>query len=140
MKKNPKILVLHMREIIYTLIFLVLGILLIVLLVNMFSPHKSSAPTSSYIPGIYTSSLTLGSRQVEVEAAVDADRIRGIRLVNLEESIAVMYPLMEPAMEALEEQILSSQSPDQIIPSGTQKYTQTALLNAIKEALDSAKK
>lgn len=37
MKKKPRIMVLKLREIIYTLIFLALGIFLIVLLIHMFS-------------------------------------------------------------------------------------------------------
>ena len=47
MGSKTKIVVLHMKEIIYTLIFAALGILLIILLVIMFRFGHSSTPTAS---------------------------------------------------------------------------------------------
>lgn len=43
MKSKTKIIVLHMKEIIYTIIFAALGILLILLLILMFHPTEQSA-------------------------------------------------------------------------------------------------
>ena len=40
MEKKTKIIVLHMKELIYTGIFVVLGIILILLLIFMFMPDK----------------------------------------------------------------------------------------------------
>ena len=63
-----------MKEIIYTAIFIGLGILLITLFLIMFHPKKDAAQTASdsvqYIPGVYTASLVLGSQNVNVEVAV----------------------------------------------------------------------
>lgn len=42
MKSKTKIIVLHMKEIVYTVIFAVLGILLILLLILMFHPKEQS--------------------------------------------------------------------------------------------------
>ena len=42
MKSKTKIIVLHMKEIIYTIIFAALGILLILLLILMFHPKETS--------------------------------------------------------------------------------------------------
>ena len=42
MKSKTKIIVLHMKEIIYTIIFAALGILLILLLILMFHPKPQS--------------------------------------------------------------------------------------------------
>ena len=69
MKKKPRIMVLKLREIIYTLIFLALGIFLIVLLIHMFSGKAGAEASadSKYVPGVYTSALLLGSRHVDVE-------------------------------------------------------------------------
>ena len=56
MSSKTKIVVLRMKEIIYTAIFIGLGILLILLLLVMFRPKKesSAAPASAqYIPGVY---------------------------------------------------------------------------------------
>ncbi len=42
---KTKIFVVHMKELIYTAIFILLGIVLLLLLVSMFSPEDSKAPT-----------------------------------------------------------------------------------------------
>ena len=56
MSSKTKIVVLRMKELIYTAIFVGLGILLIILLVYMFSSkggkQKDSAAPTSYIPGV----------------------------------------------------------------------------------------
>ena len=74
MSSKTKIVVLHMKEIIYTVLFICLGILLVALLTFMFHPKNketSSSKSTSYQPGIYTSQLTLGDKELEVEVTVD---------------------------------------------------------------------
>ena len=71
-----------MKEIIYTAIFIGLGLLLIALLLIMFRPGRktqsASAPAAagiSYLPGMYSSTLTLGSQAVNVEVTVDRNYV-----------------------------------------------------------------
>ena len=68
MSSKTKIVVLRMKEIIYTAIFIGLGILLITLFLIMFHPKKDAAQTASdsvqYIPGVYTACLLYTSRCV----------------------------------------------------------------------------
>ena len=68
MSSKTKIVVFKARELIYTGIFILLGILLILLLVFMFIPsHKSSKKskeTSGYAQGVYTSPLKLGENEI----------------------------------------------------------------------------
>ena len=64
MSAKTKIIVLRMKELIYTGIFIALGLLLIILLIVVFSPKKreeAASPTQepTYVPGIYTTSLML---------------------------------------------------------------------------------
>ena len=135
MSAKTKIIVLHMKEVIYTGIFLLLAVILAIVLFFMFgSGQKKSASAdakSLYKPGIYTSSFDL-------EVTVDSDRVTSIRLVNLSESTAAMFPLMEPALESLASQIYTSQSLENIQYSEDQKYTSMILLNAIETALKKA--
>lgn len=141
MNKKAKIVVLHLKELIYTGIFLVLGILFVILLVMMFSPRKdSAAATFLYTPGQYTTSLTFNGNVVDVKVTVDEERITSISLDNLEETVSVMYPLMEPALEDLSAQILTSQSLDNITYSDDNKYTSMLLLDAIASSLEQARK
>ena len=141
MGSKAKIIVLHMKEIIYTAVFAALGILLIVLLVIMFRQDDSSSGTGvekQYTPGVYTSSLTLNNTNLEVEVSVDESRINSIRFSNLDETVAAMYPLVQPAIEDIAEQICETQSLEDIsLPEDT-PYTSQMILDAIKEAVNKA--
>lgn len=147
MSSKTKIVVLHVKELIYTGIFAVLGILFIILLIIMFLPKdekKESVPamtqtsTNSYVPGIYTTSLILNDNVVEIEVTVDEKNINSIRLVNLDEAITTMYPLIQPSFEDLANQIITNQSLDGITYSDDSKYTSMILLNAISASLEKA--
>ena len=95
MSSKTKIVVLHMKEVIYTAIFLVLLIILGILVFFMFGSGKgsqvSSMGTSRYTPGIYRSSLSLNNNTFDVEVTVDADRISSIHLTNLSETTAATF-------------------------------------------------
>ena len=140
MSSRTRIVVLHMKEIIYTAIFVVLAIILAFLLLFMFSPAKkdSHIDDKKYIPGIYTSTLTLNNNALEVEVTVDESHINSIRFSNLDESITTMYPLIQPAIEDIAEQVYKSQSLDDIQYSSSNPYTSQSILNAINAALEKA--
>ena len=141
MSSKTKIVVLRMKEIIYTAIFIGLAILLICLLFVMVHPKKSEAParSASYIPGVYTSSLTLGNQNLNVEVTVDDTDITSVSFVSLDEAVTTMYPLMEPVMADLENQILAHQSTEDLSYSMETRYTAQVLLNAIDNALQKAR-
>lgn len=66
MSSKTKIVVLRMKEVIYTAIFVGLAILLLILCFIMFRPEKKAVPSAStYIPGKYSASLTLGNEHVK---------------------------------------------------------------------------
>ena len=145
MSAKTKIVVLRMKELIYTALFICLILLLILLFFFMFRPGKDETPLTEdaaaavYTPGTYSSSLILGSQYVNVEVSVDSEQITSVSLVPLSDSVAAMYPLMQPAMDALTPQILEKQSLESLeYPAGSQ-YTSMALVNAIETALSKAK-
>ncbi len=144
MSSKTKIVVLHLKELIYTGIFAVLGILFIVLLIIMFLPKNKDnnsniiQPANSYMPGVYTTSLVLNDNIVDIEVTVDETNINSIRIVNLDEAVATMYPLIEPAFEDLVTQICENQSLDGLTYSDDNKYTSMVLLDAIKASLHKA--
>ena len=141
MGSRTKIVVLHMKELIYTAIFAALGILLVILLFIMFRPEKDTAGADTgkqYTPGIYTSSLTLNNTNLEVEVSVDESRINSIRFSNLDETVTTMFPLIQPAIEDIAEQVYETQSLDDVSLSEDAPYTSQIILDAIKEAVEKA--
>lgn len=140
MSSKTKIVVLHMKEIIYTAVFVILGIFLILLLVFMFFPKnkKTAADTKEYMPGIYTSSVTLNNTDLEIEVTVDHSRITSIRCVNLNETVTTMFPLLQPAIENIADQICASQSLENLHYPKENPYTSQMIVSAIERALKKA--
>lgn len=141
MGSKTKIIVLHMKEIIYTAVFAALGILLIFLLVFMFRPGSKAEVKETgtqYTPGIYTSSLTLNNTNLEVEVTVDESHITGIRFSNLDETVTTMYPLIQPAIENLSDQICATQSLDDLSLPDDTPYTSRMILDAVRTAVEKA--
>ena len=141
MSSKTKIVVLHLKELVYTAIFATLGILLIILLIFMSLPdskEKDTKETVSYTAGVYTSSIQLNDNAIDVEVVVDDSHINSISLVNLDETTAAMYPLMQPALDKLSQQIYEKQSVEGISYENDNQYTSMVLLKAIESALDKA--
>ena len=144
MSSKTKIVVLHMKEVVYTAVFLALALILLVVFLIMFSGKKDSAKKPSvttaasaenarYIPGIYTSTISLGDQTFDVQVNVEQDRITAISLNNLSETTAAMYPLMEPALDSI-----ASQTTEGLIYGEDDRYTSELLVSAINQALEQA--
>lgn len=158
MSAKTKIVVLHMKELIYTGIFAALGILLVIMLLVMFLPKDTdkkpreadtppqtenpdgtaAASAQTYIPGIYTTELILGGQAIDVEVIVSQETISSIRLVNVSESVTTMYPLLEPALRSICDQIYETQSLSDITYTADSKYTSLVLLEAVRNSLSKA--
>ena len=142
MSSKTKIVVLRMKELIYTAVFLGLAVVLITLFLIMLRPRPESAPPSqsaAYIPGVYTSSMTLGGQNLNVEVTVDSDQIQSVSFVSLEEAVTTMYPLMQPVMDDLSAQIVQNQSTENLSYALETRYTSQSLIDAIDRALGKAK-
>jgi uncharacterized protein with FMN-binding domain len=129
-----------MKEIIYTAVFAVLAIVLILLLMFMFLPKNKESRTNEekYMPGVYTSTVTLNNTALEVEVTVDEARINSIRFSNLDETVAAMFPLIQPAIEDIAEQVYKNQSLENIQYSEDNPYTSQIIITAIEDALKKA--
>lgn len=142
MHSKTKIIVLHMKEIIYTALFILFLIILAVLLFFMFGSRKSKEETASsdalYTAGTYTSSVSMDQTNLEVEVTVDEDHIKSIRFSNLDETVETMYPLLQSSMENLADQIVLSQSAEDITLPEDSEYTSSLILSAIQSALEKA--
>ena len=196
MKDNPRIMVFRLKELIYTGIFIILGILLIILMVYMFSskgssdknasagelsttandftdsmktatevttpagtnpgsadeaqasaettsaapvPESSSAAANQYIPGVYTSSLMLNNSTLEIQVCVDSNHINSVSINNMDEAITTMYPLMSNSINDISNQIVNSQSLENITYTEDCRYTYIILLDAIATTLEKEK-
>lgn len=140
MGTQTKIVVIKAKEIIYTGILLILGIILAIVLVIMFAKGKNpdTKKANKYIPGVYSSTVTLGDNALNVSVTVDEDTINGVSIENLNETITTMYPLLEPALDEINSQIATVNEIDEITYSKDNQYTYIILNQAIKNAVSEA--
>ena len=103
------------------------------------SASGSAGTANTYIPGIYTTELILGSETVNVEVIVNDHAITSLSLANPDETLTTMYPLLEPTMDSLSEQICETQDLSQVTYSAETRYTSLVLLEAVKASLEKAK-
>ena len=94
---------------------------------------------NTYIPGIYTTELILGSETVNVEVIVNDHAITSLSLADTDETLTTMYPLLQPTMNSLSEQICETQDLSQVTYSAETRYTSLVLLEAVKASLEKAK-
>jgi uncharacterized protein with FMN-binding domain len=143
MSAKTKIVVLHMKKLVFTGIIIGLLILAIIFLFILLhfrtkNTDENEVEPAMYVPGVYTSSVMIDESSLDVEVTVDSDHINSISLVDLDEETETMYPLVRPSLEELSEQILASQSVENITYSKNNQYTCKLLLDAVTDALEKA--
>lgn len=141
MSSKTKIVVFKAKELIYTGIFILLGILLILLLIFMFAPSKEpaeSTETSGYAEGVYSSPLTLGENELELQVTVKNGKPQSVALKHLDKTVKTMYPLVEPSLNEINKQLPKVENIDDIQFDDQSQYTNTILMQAIKNALKKA--
>ena len=141
MSSKTKIIVLKSKELIYTGIFIVLGILLILLLWYMFSPKEDEKDTTdtsistetfaTYQPGVYTSQLNLGGTTLELQTHIEVS--------NTNETVTAMYPLLTPSVDAINEQLQITGDLDSVTYASDNQYTTLLILEAARQAAQSAR-
>ncbi len=168
MSSKTKIYVIKSKELIYTAFFVVIALILIILMVCMFLPKKDNQQAStdtlpttptptqsntdytipslpndtsaSYTPGIYSTDIMLGGYYVNLSLTIDKDRIKSVELHNLTDAITTMYPLIEPAMEDIKNELLNTGGIKKLDYSDDNQYTYSILSDAINNLIDLASK
>ena len=140
---KTKIVVLKKKKLIYGALLLILAILLLSLIVIFSSNENKETPATQetgavYRAGVYTSVIELNDTLLGLEVVLDKDHINSVRLVNLDEATQTMYPLIEPALTDISNQLSAGTALSDIILSESSKYTQTLLLNSIRDTIAKA--
>ncbi len=144
MGANTKIFVFKAKELIYTAIFLVLGILFLLLLIFMFLPKqdtgKNPEPVMDYISGVYTSSIYLGGSPVDVKINISKDKITSISLSGLSPQTEALYPLLTSTVDKINSQLTQIHSIEELHLDSESPYMNTLLKQAMENALSKAKR
>lgn len=133
-----RFMVIKLRELIKTIVFAVLGVIIIVGLIY-FVAGKFTNTTALYNPGVYTSEIQLENGKVAVQVEVNKRKIMAVNIVDQNESLPVFYPLFETVGEQLAEQIVDEQTVE-IETSGENGMTASLILDAVEDSLAQAKR
>lgn len=149
---KTKIVVLRMKEVVYTAVFVGIGILLLVVLFFMFGRQKSPKSESTqsivnnenntykndaiYKAGVYNSQFVIGENTINLEVALDENQVKSVKVKNLDETVETMYPLMKSAVKDVSKQLSSGVSIDEVVLSKNSMYTEKLVLDAVKTVLD----
>jgi len=143
---GAKIFVLQMKDLVRIGVIILLGLALLIMALIVFLPerrneaeptHVPSTRSTRYIPGTYVSTIILHDIPVEVRVTVSENEILAVYLSNLDDVQRIFYPLIEPRMHDLAEEILRYQSA-YIQPSTDYPVTTALLHQAVMEALSLA--
>lgn len=150
MSSKTKIVVLHLKELIYTGIFIVLGILFIILLFIMFRSDQDEtkspavpeteegedAPVApTYQSGVYKSAIYLEGDTIEIGLTIEDGQIASLTMEPVSDKISNLYPLLEPSFDSISKQICEGQPLDNITYEEEATYTSQLLLSVIGDTL-----
>ena len=146
MSSKTKIVVLRMKELIYTGICVAFGLLFVIILLLVFLPRDKNGTSSPdtpanavYAPGTYSTQLILGENTIDLEVvADDTGNISDIRLASLDEAATTMYPLLEPTLSSISAQFMETGTLDTIEYDDSTRYTSLILLEALSKTLEKA--
>jgi len=138
---GTRIFVLQMKDLLRIGAIVLLGIALVVLVLVLVvgRGRNTSEPTvyDIFVPGTYSSVIILNDKPIEVRVTVDEMQILGIYMSNMAEIQRVFYPLFEPRMHDLANEILRYQSA-YINPATDYPVTTGILQQAVQAALGRA--
>lgn len=141
MRNDTRIFIFRLKQLIAAVLIIAALLALVFFLLTRPGNKKEDAvstPASAYVAGVYTSSITLNNQTVDIQVIVDKDRIKSAGIVNLEESVAAMYPLLETSMADISSQLSAGVALDDITYASSSRYTSQVLLGAIAQALEKA--
>lgn len=138
---SKKIVILKRRQLLLCAILLIIAVV-IVLAVSIGRKSNSgdniTLEDARYTPGLYHSDIQLSEYTLNLELAVDRDCIKSVNITNLDEEILSMYPLIEPSLQAVSEQLIGGVAIDAVTISEDSKFTQMMLIEAIGSMLEKA--
>ena len=150
---KPKFVVLKLKELLLTAALVVLGVAILALVIVLVSVKNESTPslmgpyvgqssteTSAplYYPGVYTTTMEMNDTTIHLELVCDENHINYVRLMNFDDAVETMYPLLSPALEDLELQLSLDVPVEELKFTEGSTYTQTILVEAIEKTLAKA--
>lgn len=134
---RTRFMVIKLKELIKTVLFAVIGAIIIIMLIILLVPDKSD---SRYNAGTYTTNVEIGEKTAAVTMTFTKNKITDVSFVPDDDMLAVFYPLAETAADSVCKQILENQSTENIALSDEYAVTGQLVADAAEACINRAKK
>ena len=142
---GTRIFVLRIKDVIKIGAIIIAGLIVLGAVVLLFMPRASgqsetpyTEPSGAlYIPGTYTASIILNDRPLDIIVTVTEYEIISVEMTEMYESQRMLFPLFEPMMSRVSDDVLFYQSADIVIYNDF-PVTTGILQKAVVAALDQA--
>ena len=140
---GTRIFVLRIKDVIRIAVFVVAGLIILGGLAFFFMPREERqrleppAASAIYIPGTYTASIILNDRPLDILVTVTEYEIVAVEMTEMYEAQRLLFPLFEPMMERVSDDVLFYQRADIEIHNDF-PVTTGILQQAVAAALDQA--
>lgn len=132
---KPKFMVFKAKDLWVPVIMTIIAILLVVFFVSKFTATKPTfAPQQDYSNGDYIAKISLDNAEFDVAVSIHKNAITSVELRNMDEQAKMLYPLFEPSIAYINNEITKTQSLD-IAEFPDAKETTAFLISAVKDAL-----
>lgn len=135
--KSTKIIVVHIKQLIKTSLFILLGLALITIIIYIFIPKGEKL--SLYKPGTYKTQMMIDNDPIIISVIVSENKILAIEFDDLNEIKSVFYPLIKPTFEIIAKDIIKTQSIRNIKVQPQEAENSKLLIKTISIALNQAK-
>lgn len=135
---GTKFVVVKLKELIKTVVFAVLGVIILVGLIWFFLSLGDN-DSGTYRDGVYHTQVALGEESAMVSVTVHGGKIEDVALSEVSESALVFYPLLQSAAEEVCKEVVKNQSLT-IQVSEQNAYSAQAVLEAVAQGLEEAEK
>lgn len=135
---GTRFVVVKLKELIKTVVFAVLGVIILVGLIWFFL-SLGDKDSGTYRDGVYHTQVAIGDESAMVSVTVEDGVIEDVALSEVSESTMVFYPLLESAAEEVCKEVVKTQSLT-IQVSEQNAYSAQAILEAVAQGLEEAKK
>ena len=135
---STKFVVVKLKELVKTVVFAVLGIVILIGLISFFL-HFGEEKTGAYTDGTYETALLLNGSEAKVSVTVEKGKISGVELAETSRETEFFYPLLAEVVGEVEQAVVKNQSLAVSVSPENARSAQ-AVLNAVAEGLKTAKR
>lgn len=127
------------KEMVYIAVIAVLVILVLVLFFVMSLQKTEKKNSQIYEAGIYIKEIPIGDSAIKIQVSLDEKNVTSVEMIEEDTVMSAMYPLIEPSIKKISEELSAGKSVDEITLSESGYYTEKILLDAISEILQEHK-